>query len=152
MNKKELISAVSSKLREEDARKKMRVDKHKFYISDDSGNTAAFDIKQQEKSILYNKDDVRAIIDSTIEVMINAIRNGEEINIKGFGVLKLHKRAARRTKQPGTDTWFEVEERLVPKFFFGDQLRMAARSYELKCEDERNRIAPQPPVYDEDDY
>ena len=71
------------------------------------------------------------MIDAIIECVEDALRNGDEISIKGFGNLHLHKRAARRTKQPGTDKWFDVEERLVPKFDYGTSLKMAARSYEL---------------------
>lgn len=149
MNKRELISAIASKLRDNDVKKPVTVKKHKFFISDEDGNRAEFDIKQEDKNVLFTVDDVGAFVDAALEVIEESLRSGLDITIKGFGSLRLHRRAARRTKQPGTEDWYEVEERLVPKFFYGNRLRMAARSYELIRDD--NDAVVEDPIFDEDE-
>lgn len=131
MNKKELSSRVAEVLRANNIRKPVSVKKQTFHITDEEGNTADFHIKQQDKNVIYTVDDTMNVIDACIAVIIDAIKNGEEISIKGFGNLGLHYRAARRTKEPNTGEWCEIEARYVPKFSYGNDLRMAARLYEL---------------------
>lgn len=140
MNKKELSSRVAEVLRANNIRKPVSVKKHTFHITDEDGNTADFHIKQQDKNVIYTVDDTLNVIDACIAVIVDALKNGEEINIKGFGNLGLHYRAARRTKEPISGEWCEIEARYVPKFSYGNDLRMAARLYELsKAEDEDNQ-------------
>lgn len=131
MNKKEFASRVAEALRENNMRKPVSVKKHTFHITDDEGNSADFNIKQRDKAVLYTVDDATNVIDACLAVILDAIRKGEEINIKGFGCLGLHYRAARRTKEPNSGEWCEIEARYVPKFAYGNDLRMAARLYEV---------------------
>lgn len=131
MNKKELSSRVAEVLRVNNIRKPVSVKKQTFHITDEDGNTADFHIKQQDKNVLYTVDDTANVIDACIAVILDAIKNGEEISIKGFGSLGLHYRAARRTKEPNSGEWCEIEARYIPKFSYGNDLRMAARLYEL---------------------
>jgi nucleoid DNA-binding protein len=139
MNKKELSSRATEVLRSNNIRKPVSIKKHTFHISDEDGNAADFHIKQQDKNVIYTADDTLNVIDACIAVIVDAIKNGEEINIKGFGSLGLHYRAARRTKEPNTGEWCEVEARYVPKFSYGNDLRMAARLYELSLSDDMQR-------------
>lgn len=131
MNKKELISRVTEALRANNMRKPISVKKHTFHITDEDGNAADFHIKQQDKNVLYTVDDTANIIDACLAVILDAIKNGEEISIKGFGNLGLHYRAARRTKEPNSSEWCEIEAHYVPKFSYGNDLRMAAKLYEV---------------------
>ena len=149
MNKSELVSAAARKLCEENKAKKMHAQRHKFYISDVDGNRAEFEIKRKLRSIPFTKQDVELILDALLDVVEESLRCGDGIYIQGFGNLCLHKRAARRTKKPGTDEWVEIEERLVPKFIFGNRLRMAARAFELIREDSETPAFRLPkPIYD----
>lgn len=143
MNKKEFISRVAEALRENDLRKPVSVRKHTFHITDDEGNSADFNIRQQEKSVLYTADDVANIVDASLAVILDAIRKGEEISVKGFGTLGLHYRAARRTKEPNSGEWCEVDARYVPKFAYGNDLRMAAKLYEVSLT-EKPESLPEP--------
>lgn len=143
MNKKEFISRVAEALRENDLRKPVSVRKHTFHITDDEGNSADFNIRQQEKSVLYTADDVANIVDASLAVILDAIRKGEEISVKGFGTLGLHYRAARRTKEPNSGEWCEVDARYVPKFAYGNDLRMAAKLYEVSLA-EKPESLPKP--------
>lgn len=135
MNKKELTEIVANQLRERDIRKAVAAKRHTFHITDDNGNTADFVVKQRDKGVFYTQEDVGIVIDHCLDVIIDSLRRGEEINIRGFGTLGLHKRAPRRAKVPGTGEWVDVEGRYTPKFWFGNDLRMAARGYELSLND-----------------
>lgn len=138
MNKKEFASRVAEALRENNMRKPVSIKKHTFHISDDEGNSADFHIKQRDRDVIYTVDDTTNVIDACIAVIIDALKNGEDIDIRGFGKLGLHYRAARRTKEPNTDKLVDVDARYVPKFFFGNDLRMAARLYELSHPSDEN--------------
>ncbi len=143
MNKRELIRRVTEALRENNMRKPISVKKHTFHITDEEGNAADFLIKQQNKSVLYTVDDTTSIIDACLAVIVDAIKNGEEVSIQGFGSLGLHYRAARRTKEPNSGEWCEIEARYVPKFAFGKDLRMAARIYEVSLSEMPEQL-PEP--------
>lgn len=140
MNKKEFASRVAEALRENNMRKPVSVKKHTFHITDDEGNSADFNIKQRDKAVLYTVDDATNVIDACLAVILDAIRKGEEINIKGFGCLGLHYRAARRTKEPNSGEWCEIEARYVPKFAYGNDLRMAARLYEANLAERGEQV------------
>lgn len=151
MYKKELISAVTKRLYELDKRKPIRIQKHTFYISDSNGDSTSFEVGYRAGEYLYNSNDVANIIDATMDVIIDAIRSGDMVHINGFGELRLHRRAARRTVRPDTGEPVEVAERLVPKFFFGSKLRMAARSFELIRDEKENAPKLPDPVYDDEE-
>lgn len=148
MHKPDLIRAVSKRLEAENRRKPVIVQKHRFYISDQEGNKAQFVIKRKGKSYSFTQKDIEMILDAILDSVEDALRSGDSVNLIGFGSLVLHKRAARRTKKPGTEEWVEVEERLIPKFNFGNRLRMAARDAELILKDKANVVGLPEPVYE----
>lgn len=131
----EFYRKVLEDLRANDIRKPVTVKKHSFYITDDEGNKANFQVKQQDKEVLYNLTDVTNIMDACIRVVTESIKNGEPISIRGFGVMGLNYRKARRTKEPMTDNWVDVEARYVPKFYPGNDLKIAARMYEYSLKE-----------------
>lgn len=141
MNKKELVRRTAEVLRINNTRKYISSPKQRFHISDDEGNYKDFIVKKTEKTVLYNADDVSAILNACLAVIEDSLKHGEEITWHGFGTLFLHKRAARRTKHPSTGEIVEVQERYVPKFTFGNTLRMAAKLYELSLGD-KHRESP----------
>ncbi len=135
MNKKDLINRTVDVLKENDIRKRVSAQKTVFHISDDSGNESDFIIKKAEKGLLFTTNDVGAIIDACLAVIEDSIKHGETINIHGFGTLCLGLRAERQTKHPVTGEPVIVSSRYVPKFSFGNNLRMAAKVYEMSLND-----------------
>jgi len=142
MNRKQLVSKTAEILRQRNVRKPVTTPKHKFHISDDEGNQKDFIVRQTEKSVLYNVNDVAAILDACLEAVEDSIKHGEEIQIYGFGALGVHFRAARSTIHPATGERVQVQGRYIPKFTFGSSLRMAAKLYELSLRDDQ----PQQPL------
>lgn len=137
MKKKDLISAIDNLLRRTNTKKPISIPKRVFHISDDDGNHKDFIVRHTDKSVIYTADDINAILNACMEVIVDAIRRGESVYIHGFGELTLHKRAARRTVHPKTGEDVEVKERYVPKFLFGKDLRLAAKLYELSLSEKQ---------------
>lgn len=148
MNKEELVGRVAAALREKEIRKPIRAQKSVFHISDDDGNGKDFVITSPQKTVMFNIDDVRNIVDTLLQVVEESLCRGESINIRGFGALELRYREKRQTKRPGTDEWVDIEGRYVPKFTFGNTLRMAARVYQMSLGDVNLDIPL--PVFDDE--
>jgi nucleoid DNA-binding protein len=144
MNKRDLINKVTEMLKNNNIRKPVSTPKQVFHISDDEGNQSDFAIRKPDKKVLYNTNDVTAIIETCLSVIEDAIRHGEKVYIHGFGVFDIHKRAARQTKHPDTGEVVYVQERYVPKFSFGNNLRMAAKVYELSLDERKNNLYSEP--------
>lgn len=135
MNKRQLVSRVAEVMRLNNIRKQVLVPKKVLHISDDDGNHKDFIVKSADKNVLFSVDDVENILDAIIQVVEESLKVGEPVTIQGFGTLGLKYRKARATKQVGTDEWIDVAARYVPKFSFGNDLRMAAKLYELSLDD-----------------
>ena len=150
MNKKELISKVTEVLRSNNIRKPVSTPKQVFHISDDEGNQKDFVVKKTDKSVLYNTTDVASIIEACLAVIEDSIKHGEEVYIHGFGTLGVHQRAARTTKHPETGQTVDVRARYVPKFSFGNNLRMAAKVYEMSLDDFKDLPPMHPRLAEED--
>lgn len=135
MTKKNLISRVVSVLQNNCVSKKVSSPKQVFHISDDEGNKKDFFVRKTDKKVSFNSSDVAFILDACLLVVEDAIKHGEEVALHGFGTLGLHHRAARKTKKVGTDEWVDIEARYVPKFVPGNNLKLAAKLYELSLLD-----------------
>lgn len=131
MNKKELINRVVDVLHENDVRKKISAQKAVFHISDDAGNQSDFVVKKPTRGLLFTFNDVAAIVNACLAVVEDSLKRGEEISIPGFGAIGVHYREARRTKHPATGDDITIPAKYTPKFKFGNQLRMAAKVYEM---------------------
>lgn len=129
MNKKELICCVTGVLKSGNIRKSITIPPQEFRVSDQYGNSEIFKISGRRRDVLYSQDDVQDIVNAVLCVIEESLKRGEEISIKGFGSLGLHYRAARRTREPNSGKWCDVEARYVPKFRYGEDLRQIAMQY-----------------------
>lgn len=137
MNKKELTERIVDLLHDNDVRKNVAAQKTTLHISDDHGNGSDFIIRRSERGLLYTKKDVSAILEACLLVVEDAIKHGEDVSIHGFGTLGVHQRAARATLHPSSGEPVQVSARYVPKFNFGNTLRLAAKVYEMSLAEER---------------
>lgn len=150
MNKKDLISKAAEVLRNNNIRKPISTPKQVFHISDDDGNHKDFVVKKTDKTVMYNTNDISAILDACLCVIEDSIKRGEEVYIHGFGTFDVHHRAARSTRHPETGEIIEISSRYVPKFSFGNNLRKAAKIYELSLDDFSALPSTHPRVYTEE--
>lgn len=151
MNRTEFIKNVSDELRANDIRKPISIPKQVFHISDDEGNSKDFTIKKIDKTAIYTKDDVDNIINACITVIEEALKQGDEVYIRGFGSLGLHYRKPRKTKMVNTDEEIVIPGRYIPKFSFGSDLRVCAKIYELTLNDKSSNNESYPTNIDADD-
>ena len=153
MNKKELVAAVSDALRQNDIKKQIKTKSEIFrVIQDETGDEAVFTIDRKDRRVMYSLDDIQNILDMTIDVIVDTIRRGESINVRGLGTLTTVRVAARRTKEPEADIWHDIPAMTRPKFRPGFQLAAAARASGLQ-EDElgAEQYLPLPEEDPEDD-
>ena len=136
MNKRELICKVAEVMRDNGVKKTIKIPKQTFTISDNEGNSKEFVVKKTDKLVNLNIEDVGNVIDACIAVIEDALKRGESVSVYGFGNLGLHYRKPRKTKRIDTGEDVDVPGRFVPKFSYGNELRLAANIYESSLNDE----------------
>lgn len=150
INRKELVRRITSAMRDKGVRKEVFVPRHTFYISDESGTTKTFHVKESKRDAIFVVDDIDAVVQTAIEVIESAIKNGSEISVAGFGTLGLKYRKPRSTKHVGNGEPIEIRGQYVPCFKFGSRLKKCANVY-LAALEENNLNLPLPTGDDGDD-
>ena len=135
MNRRDFVRCIASTMRENNVRQPVSSPKQVFHISDDDGNTKDFVVKKTDKSVIFTADDIEAVLDAALYVIEESLKRGEPVSIRGFGSLGLKYRKPRATKKMGTGEWVEIDARYIPKFSFGNDLRLCAKIYELSLND-----------------
>lgn len=131
MTRKGLVRAIASFLRENNIRKPVAIPRKTIHISDDDGNCRDLTFKGVDKQAPFTIDDVETIIDTCLYVIQESIKRGEPVTIHGFGSLGVKYRKPRSTYKYGTKERVAVPGRYIPKFSFGNDLRMCAKIYEI---------------------
>ncbi len=62
------------------------------------------------------KLETEAVVNGFIHVVIEALKEGESIELRGFGTFKVQHRAARTARNPRTNEELQVPARNVPVF------------------------------------
>lgn len=71
---------------------------------------------------LYHRD-VEKLVSSIFDEITAALANGDRVELRGFGAFSVKKRAARVGRNPRTGEQVQVEEKHVPYFKTGKDLR-----------------------------
>ncbi len=85
----------------------------------------------QHNMHLYHRD-VERIINTILEEIIEALANGDRVELRGFGAFSVKQRDARTGRNPRTGETVAVTAKRVPFFKTGKELR-----------ERLNRSAPQ---------
>lgn len=75
-----------------------------------------------ENPHLYQRD-VEKIVNAIFEEIIEALSNGDRVELRGFGAFTVKQRDARVGRNPRTGESVQVEEKHVPFFKAGKLLR-----------------------------
>ena len=67
--------------------------------------------------------DVELALNCMLEQMVNALANGERIEIRGFGTFSKHQRAPRLARNPKTGEVFNLPAKTVVHFKPGKAMR-----------------------------
>lgn len=79
-----------------------------------------------EGSELSKKDSTR-VVESVMETITTALKNGEKVEILGFGAFSVSERAARKGRNPQTGEEIEIAASKVPTFKAGKNLKDAVK-------------------------
>ncbi|HAV22613.1 MAG: integration host factor subunit beta [Ignavibacteria bacterium GWA2_55_11] len=69
------------------------------------------------------KVETEAVVDGFIQTVINAMKEGKNIEIRGFGSFKVKKRKGRIARNPRTGDQVMVDEHYVPIFKVSKELK-----------------------------
>ena len=69
------------------------------------------------------KVETEAVVDGFISTVINSLKEGKNIEIRGFGSFKVKKRRGRMARNPRTGEQVRVEEHYVPIFKVSKELK-----------------------------
>ena len=72
-----------------------------------------------------SKKDAKNALEATLDVITQALKNGESVSLIGFGTFTTTKRAARTARVPHTGEEVQVPESIVAKFKPGKVLKEA---------------------------
>ncbi|PWG18040.1 integration host factor subunit beta [Salibaculum griseiflavum] len=83
----------------------------------------------EENPHLYQRD-VERIVNTVFESIIDAMADGNRVELRGFGAFSVKKRDARVGRNPRTGEAVQVDEKHVPFFKTGKLLRDRLNGYE----------------------
>ena len=72
-----------------------------------------------------SKKDAEAVITAAVETITAALKEGEKVQLVGFGSFEVKKRAARTGRNPKTKEAIEIPASAVPVFKAGKALKDA---------------------------
>ncbi|MCO4053014.1 MAG: integration host factor subunit beta [Bosea sp.] len=72
---------------------------------------------------LYQRD-VEKIVNAILDEIVQALANGNRVELRGFGAFATKKRDGRVGRNPRTGEAVTVEEKSVPAFKTGKELRL----------------------------
>lgn len=72
-----------------------------------------------------SKKDAEAVISATLDAITGALKEGEKVQLVGFGSFEVKKRAARIGRNPKTKEPIDIAESVVPVFKAGKALKDA---------------------------
>lgn len=66
-------------------------------------------------------------VNTVLDTIVEALRNGEKVQIPGFGMFEVRERAARTGRNPQTGEEINIEASKVPAFKTGKALKDAVK-------------------------
>ena len=73
----------------------------------------------------FSKKDAEAAVTATLEAITSALKDGDKVQLVGFGSVEVKKRAARVGRNPKTNDTIEIPASVVPVFKAGKALKDA---------------------------
>jgi integration host factor subunit beta len=71
---------------------------------------------------LYERD-IEKIVNAIFDEMVEALRRGDRVELRGFGAFSAKIRGARTGRNPGTGVAVQVSKKAVPLFKTGKEMR-----------------------------
>jgi integration host factor subunit beta len=71
---------------------------------------------------LYERD-IEKIVEAILDEMIEALRRGDRVELRGFGAFSVRVRPARQGRNPRTGAAVAVAKKAIPAFKTGKEMR-----------------------------
>ena len=71
----------------------------------------------------YTQNEVSAVVQTTLETIVDALAQGNRLEVRNFGVFEIKKRDARIGRNPRTGASVPISEKRVPVFKPGKALK-----------------------------
>ena len=89
-------------------------------------NKATLIAKIAEKAEL-NKKQAEAALNAFTDTVVEALKEGDKVQMIGFGTFEVRKRAARKARNPQTGDEIKIKATKVPAFKAGKALKDAVK-------------------------
>ncbi len=80
-------------------------------------------IDKVAEKIGSSKTDARAAVEAVLDSISDSLKEGDAVQIVGFGTFKTNKRQARTGRNPQTGAPLKIPEKIVPAFIAGKGLK-----------------------------
>ena len=74
------------------------------------------DLINEVSKVVSTKSEAQAAVDCILSTIKDTLKNGESVQIAGFGSFKVVNRSARKGRNPQTGEEIQIAARVVPKF------------------------------------
>ncbi len=75
-----------------------------------------------------NKKDAEVIVQTVLDSIVDSLKGGEKVELRGFGSFRLRNRASRQGRNPKTGETVFVPAKRVPYFKPGKELKALINS------------------------
>jgi len=80
-------------------------------------------VEEVARAVELSKKDAERIVNTVFDSIIEALHNGDKIELRGFGSFRLRERKARVGRNPKTGETVQVPTKKVPYFKAGKELK-----------------------------
>ena len=87
-------------------------------------------IQQLVNKYRYTKKAATDIVDDFTDIVLENLREGNTISLRGFGCFDILERKARSCPNPQTGEKVEVPAHWIPRFYPGNKMRLAVKMWE----------------------
>ena len=87
------------------------------------GMTKAELVNEVAKSTQLTKKHAEIIVNTVFDSIVDSLRDGEKIELRGFGSFRIRQRGARIGRNPKTGEKVQVPPKKIPYFKPGKELR-----------------------------
>lgn len=84
-------------------------------------------VSQVAKTSELTQKDAGKAVDAVFNTIVEALKNGDNVQLIGFGSFEVRERAARKGRNPQTGEEIEINASKVPAFKPGRQLKDAVK-------------------------
>ena len=80
-------------------------------------------VEEVANSSDLTKKDAEVIVQTVLDSIVESLKNGEKIELRGFGSFRVRNRSSRQGRNPKTGSTVKVPAKKVPYFKPGKELK-----------------------------